>query len=225
MNDLHRDVGAPTFTGSHDPACDDAIRELAPAHREVLGLAFGAGLSLAEIARRLGVQPPSLYKYFPSLMAVYDALFGRGQAEHLAVMRQAMAGAEPGLAALTAGLEASGAWLLANPAIAQLMFWRPVPAFEPSPEALAPSLEMVALQRAALADAAAAGQLGPGADSDEAVWLVSTLITGVLSQAIANEPGLPWGQGRFTPLFPKLMRLLAAAYPAAPAPRPPQRAT
>ena len=24
MNDLHRDVGAPTFTGSHDPACDDA---------------------------------------------------------------------------------------------------------------------------------------------------------------------------------------------------------
>ena len=24
MNDLHRDVGVPTFTGSHDPACDDA---------------------------------------------------------------------------------------------------------------------------------------------------------------------------------------------------------
>jgi AcrR family transcriptional regulator len=183
------------------------------------------GLSLAEVARRLGVQPPSLYKYFPSLMAVYDALFRRGQAEHLAVMRQAMAGAEPGLAALTTGLQASGAWLLANPAIAQLMFWRPVPSFEPSPDALAPGIEMIALQRAALADAAAAGQLGPGADSDEAVWLVSTLITGVLSQAIANEPGLPWGQGRFTPLFPKLMRLLAAAYPAAPARRSPQRAT
>ena len=24
MNDPHQDVGAPTFTGSHDPACDDA---------------------------------------------------------------------------------------------------------------------------------------------------------------------------------------------------------
>jgi hypothetical protein len=84
---------------------------------------------------------------------------------------------------------------------------------------------MVTLQRAALADAVAAGQLGPGADSDEAVWLVSSLITGVLSQAIANEPGLAWGQGRFTPLFPKLMRLLAAAYPAAPVRRSPQRAT
>ena len=38
------------------------------------------GLSLAEVARRLGVQPPSLYKYFPSLMAVYNELFLRGQA-------------------------------------------------------------------------------------------------------------------------------------------------
>ena len=175
------------------------------------------GLSLAGIARRLGVQPPSLYKYFPSLMAVYDELFRRGQAEHLAVMRCAMTDAEPGLAALTAGLEASGRWLLANRALAQLMFWRPVPSFQPSPEALAPSADMVALQRGALADAVAAGQLGPDANSDEAVYLVSTMITGVLSQAIANEPGLPWGQGRFTPLFPKLMTLLAAAYPAAPA--------
>jgi len=190
---------------------------------EILGIATDVmteegvnGLSLAEIARRLGVQPPSLYKYFPSLMAVYDELFRRGQADHLVIMREAMAAAEPGLDALTAGLEASGRWLLANPAIAQLLFWRPVPSFEPSPEALSPSVEMVALQRAAMADAVAAGQLGPEADSDEAIYLVSTLITGVLSQAIANEPGLPWGQGRFTPQFPKLIKLLGAAYPAAP---------
>jgi AcrR family transcriptional regulator len=123
----------------------ETIAEILDIATEVMTEEGVNGLSLAEVARRLGVQPPSLYKYFPSLMAVYDALFGRGQAEHLAVMRQAMASAEPGLAALTAGLEASGAWLLANRAIAQLMFWRPVPSFEPSPEALAPSAEMVAL--------------------------------------------------------------------------------
>jgi AcrR family transcriptional regulator len=170
-------------------------------------------LSLAEVARRLGVRPPSIYKYFPSRMAIYDTLFLRGQIEHLDVMRQAMAGAERGLDALTAGLEASGRWALANRAIAQLMFWRPVPSFEPSVEAFAPSVEMVALQRAAMADAVRVGQLGPDADSDEAVCLVSTLIAGVLSQAMANEPDLEWGQGRFTPTFPKLMKLLVAAYP------------
>src|ERR1035437_10858782 len=73
---------------------------------EILGIATEImteegvnGLSLAEIARRLGVQPPSLYKYFPSLMAVYDELFRRGQAEHLEVMRHAMTDSEPRLAA------------------------------------------------------------------------------------------------------------------------------
>jgi AcrR family transcriptional regulator len=171
------------------------------------------GLSLAEVARRLGVQPPSIYKYFPSLMAVYDALFDRGQREHLEVLRDAMAGATPGLHALTAGLEASGRWALANRAIAQLLFWRPVPSFEPSPESFAPSIEMVALERRALADAVDAGELGPGANAPEAVFLVSTLIAGVLSQAWANEPDLPWGEGRFTPVFPKLMSMLPAVYP------------
>lgn len=170
-------------------------------------------LSLAEVARRLGVQPPSLYKYFPSLMAVFDALFRRGQLEHLAVLRTGMAAAEPGLDALAAGLEASGRWALANRALAQLLFWRPVPSFEPSAEAFAPSVEMVALQRAALSQAVTSGQLGADADSDETIYLVSTLIVGVLSQAMANEPDLPWGEGRFTPLFPRLMGLLVAAYP------------
>ncbi len=191
----------------------ETIEEILDIAEDVMTEEGVNGLSLAEVARRLGVQPPSIYKYFPSLMAIYDSLFHRGQLEHLDVIRQAMAGAERGLGALIAGLEASGRWALANRAIAQLMFWRPVPSFAPSAEAFAPSVEMVTLQRAAMADAVRAGQLGPEADSDEAICLVSTLIVGVLSQAMANEPDLEWGQGRFTPTFPKLMKLLVAAYP------------
>jgi AcrR family transcriptional regulator len=213
------------FVGMEDPTppprTDRRARRRQETIEEILDIAEAVmteegvnGLSLAEVARRLGVQPPSLYKYFPSLMAVYDALFRRGQLEHLEVMRQAMGGAEPGLPALAAGLEASGRWLLANRPIAQLLFWRPVPSFAPSEDAFAPSVAMVALQRRALADAVAAGHLGPGADSDEALYLVSTLIAGVLSQAMANEPDVEWGKGRFTPTLPRLLELFAAAYPA-----------
>jgi len=61
-----------------------------------------AGLSLSAVARRMGIQPPSLYKYFPSRLAVYDAVFQRGAREALAVFRAAVAGAEPGWAALSA---------------------------------------------------------------------------------------------------------------------------
>jgi AcrR family transcriptional regulator len=171
------------------------------------------GLSLAEVARRLGVQPPSLYKYFPSLMAIYDALFLEGQRQNLEAMRAGMRGAEPGLEKLIAGLEASGRWCLANRAVAELLFWRPVPSFQPSPEAFAVSAEMVELQRDVLAEAVVRGELGPGANEEGAIYLVSTLIAGVLGQAIANEPDVPWGEGRFTPWFPTLMRLLPAAFP------------
>ena len=188
--------------------------------REILDIARGVmteegvnGLSLAEVARRLGVKPPSLYKYFPSLMAIYDALFLEGQRENLEVIRNGMQGVEPGLNALIAGLDASGQWGLDNRALAELLFWRPVPSFTPSPEAFAVSMEMVELQRGALADAVARGELGPDANDESAIYLVSTLIAGALGQAIANEPELPWGEGRFSSWFPTLMRLLPAAFP------------
>jgi hypothetical protein len=120
---------------------------------------------------------------------------------------------EPGLDALTTGLEASGQWVLQNQALAQLLFWRPVPNFEPSPDAFAPSEEIARLQQQAIADAVVAGQLGREA-VDDAGFMVSILIKGVLTQAMANEPHLEWGEGRFTPIFPRLMKLLPAAYPA-----------
>ena len=222
MNMTTEEVAAqPGTSGNSARPPDRRARHRQETIAEILDIAAGImteegvnGLNLAEIARRLGVQPPSLYRYFPSLIAVYDELFRRGQAEHLAIMRHAMSAAEPGLDALISGLEASGRWLLANRAIAQLMFWRPVPSFEPTlSRSVRPSVEMVALERAAMTYAVAAGQLGPEADSDEAVYLVSTLIVGVLSQAMANEPGLGWGEGRFTSQFPRLMKLLIAAYP------------
>src|SRR5579862_5874368 len=74
----------------------ETIEEILAIAREVMTEEGVNGLSLAEVARRLGVQPPSLYKYFPSLMAIYDELFLRGQVENLDEMRRAMAGSRPG---------------------------------------------------------------------------------------------------------------------------------
>jgi AcrR family transcriptional regulator len=193
----------------------ETIGEILDIAQEIMEEHGVNGLTLAEVARRLGVQPPSLYKYFDSLTAVYDALFRRGQLAHLAALTSGMEAAPPGLAALQAGLEASGRWCLSNQAIAQLLFWRPVPHFEPSAASMAPSIEMVELQRRALAEAVAAGELGPAANEDGAVFAVSILVAGTIGQAIANEPDLPWGTGRFSPLLPRLVHLLSALYPPA----------
>ena len=42
-----------------------------------------AGLNLSEVAARIGLRQPSLYSYFPSRLAVYDAPFQRGMRRHL----------------------------------------------------------------------------------------------------------------------------------------------
>src|SRR5882762_7735673 len=106
------------------PRLDRRARRRQETIEEILDIAIDVmsehgvnGLTLAEVARRLGVQPPSLYKYFPSIGAVYDALFRRAASQNLAVLREAMAKGEPGLDALTIGLEASGRWVLENQAL------------------------------------------------------------------------------------------------------------
>ena len=212
---------APTLPDRRARRRQETIEEILDIATEVMTEEGVNGLSLAEVARRLGVRPPSLYKYFASMHGVYDALFLRGSRAHLEVLRTAMAGAEPGLDALTCGLEASGRWALEHRALAELLFMRPVPSFAPSPDAFAVAEEMVALQRRALADAVDAGQLGPEARADDAVYLVAILIAGVLSQAIANEPDVTWGEGRFSSQFPGSCGYCRRPSRPAPAPRAP----
>ena len=74
-----------------------------------------ATLSLAEVARRMGMRPPSLYQYFPSKLAVYDALFERGARQTLAVMESYQSRiAENPLEGLAAAQAAWNDWVMAN---------------------------------------------------------------------------------------------------------------
>lgn len=162
-----------------------------------------AGLSLSEVARRVGVRQPSLYKHFPSLHAVYDELFREGVEQLRDEVARAVALAAPGLAALAAAVEAIGRHAMANQVVGQLYTWRPVPEFEPSVAAMRPSIEMVAIIREALHDAVVSGELGAAADSDEGAALMSIVITGVLTQQMANEPGATYERGQFSSLLPR----------------------
>src|SRR5690606_28197322 len=78
----------------------ETLEEIMDISLQVMSEPGVAGLRLSAVARRLGVRPPSLYKYFPSRNAVYDALFRRGQQAYLEAVRQGAAGHEPGMAAM-----------------------------------------------------------------------------------------------------------------------------
>ena len=185
----------------------DTRREILDAAVEVMAQRGVAGLNLSEVARRVGIRQPSLYKHFASLHAVYDEVFREGSERQLEAVARAVRESTPGLAALEAALEALGRLAMANPVVAQLLSWRPVPDFTPSAEAFAPSVEMVGIVRATLRDAVAAGELDPAADSAEGVALVSILVSGALTQQLANEPGAGYEDGRFSSLMPRAVAM------------------
>src|SRR3954468_1026769 len=56
----------------------ETIEEIVDVAIEVMTEQGVGGLSLGEVARRMGMRTPSLYVYFDSKNAVYDAVFARG---------------------------------------------------------------------------------------------------------------------------------------------------
>jgi len=167
---------------------------------DIMGERGVGGLSVSEVARRSGMRGPSLYKYFPSLHALYDALFARGLASLHAAVDAATAGEPPGGARLRAAAPAVVRWSTEHPALAQLLFWRVVPGFEPSAETFAASVADMARMRGELAEAVRRGELRPDADTDEAMRLFTVLLSGLISQQLANQPGAPYATGAFTRL-------------------------
>jgi hypothetical protein len=58
----------------------------------------------------------------------------------------------------------------------------------------------------------AKGQLAPAAADDEGVTLVGIIVTGVMSQQLANGPDEPYDEGRFTRLIPQTLEMFARYY-------------
>lgn len=173
-----------------------------------------AALSLSAVARRLGMQPPSLYQYFPSKMAIYDALFQRGAELFLAAQRDAIAAAptDDVVELHLIGTTAFARWAMQNPIYSQLLFWRTIPGFEPSPEAFAPAQEALTDLRRHLQAGVDAGRLRPDAATDEGLAVFTSVTAGVLSQQMANEPDVPFEEGRFSRLLPVVLEMFYQHY-------------
>lgn len=174
------------------------LSEILEVSLEVMREEGVGGLSLAEVARRMGVKPPSLYKHVDSKHAVYDALFAAGVRAHWAAIEAAVEGLEHNLATLAVGFEASVRWCVEHPTLTQLLYWRPVPGFEPSPQSFAIAQEMNERGREILTAVVDTGELRPEAASPKGLALFTCLISGVVTQQLANEPDVPFEEGRFT---------------------------
>lgn len=190
----------------------ETLAEILEVSLEVMREEGVGGLTLSEVARRMGIKPPSLYKHIDSKMAVYDALFSAAARANDAAIEEAIAGREMNLETLEVGLVASIRWAVEHPTLTQLMYWRPVPGFEPSPEAFAPSVAAMERVRGAIAAVVARGELHPDAASEAGIALLTCLASGVITQQLANEPDAPFESGRFTRHTREAFALFVARY-------------
>jgi AcrR family transcriptional regulator len=188
------------------------IEEALDAAVAIMEEAGVGGLSMSEIARRLGMRQPSLYKYFDSLHAVYDALFARGLERSGAAVQAAIEQGPRGVETLRAAARALVRWAVENPALAQLLYWRPVPGFAPTEATFAVSMRQMDQLRAGFAEAVQAGLLHRDAASDPAQRLFTIVLSGVISQQMANQPGAGYGAGMFTSLTDAALDMFFARY-------------
>ena len=144
-----------------------------------------AALTLRDVAKAVGMQPPSLYSYFDSKAAIYDAMFADGYRQ-LLDERSSLASPTT-VEEFKEGCRRFFAFAVADPARYQLLFQRTVPGFEPSAESMALAVDALSWAREALA--------AIGVDDPRALDLYTALLTGLTDQQISNDPGGDrWGR-------------------------------
>ena len=138
-----------------------------------------AALNLRDLGAKVGMRPPSLYSYFDSKHAIYDAMFLQGNLELLA-RYSALPDYDDPVEGLRAGARLFVQFGIEDAARAQLLFLRTIPGFEPSQETYDVALRIVELSKSRMK------QYGiPRSCFD--LW--TAMISGLVWQQIANEPG------------------------------------
>ena len=181
-----------------------AVRQAAT-RAEILGAAWTlagevglAGITLREIARRVGMQAPSLYGHFASKNAIYDAMFGQAWSEYEVHLAGRLV--DPPVDPRAAAHHVARIFFdfaVADLPRYQLMNQRIIPGFEPSPESYAPAVRVLETGVAFLS----AHGIRERADFD----IFIALVGGLIDQHHANDPG----GDRFSRLLPRAIDMWA----------------
>ena len=139
-----------------------------------------AGLSLRDLATRAGITTPTVYAYFDSKNAIYDAMFGRAATEFAEFITAPYDTDDP-RAVLIAGVHRFVEFCTNDVARYQLLFQRTIPGFEPTPEAFAPAVRALEATHERLAL--------NGVTDPRHVDMWTAWTTGLVDQQISNDPG------------------------------------
>jgi AcrR family transcriptional regulator len=140
-----------------------------------------SALSLRDLGERVGMRAQSLYSYFDSKYAIYDAMFQEANEALLTRMEAVRDTAATPEQRFRLGAREFADFALEDAQRSQLLFLRTLPGFEPSPAAYAPAVQVLDLARDRLADL--------GITRPELLDIWTATLGGLVQQQLANDPG------------------------------------
>ena len=139
-----------------------------------------AGLTLRDLAHRAGITAPTVYAYFDSKNAIFDAMFGQAATELAKRMAEPFDCHDP-REVLVAIARRFSQFCTESPARYQLLFQRSIPGFEPSPESYSPAVRAL--------ESAREGLSLNGITEPRHIDMWTALIIGLTDQQVSNDPG------------------------------------
>ena len=139
-----------------------------------------AGVSLHALAREVGMRQPSLYAYFDSKLALYDAMFADGNRRMLRRLDLVKLPRDP-RAALKRFLAEFVAFGLDDPARYELLFARHVPGFAPSPTSYGLAEDVLGRAYRLINEA--------GVSKQGDIDCIVAIVAGLMEAQLSNDPG------------------------------------
>jgi AcrR family transcriptional regulator len=138
------------------------------------------GVSLRALAREVGIRQPSLYEYFDSKHALYDAMFADGNRQLLERIEAVKLPRDP-RAAVKAFMHALIEFSVENIPRYVLLFQRQIPGFEPSAESYEPARRFL--------DRAVELLHAAGIETQADVDCFVAMVAGLVDAQVSNDPG------------------------------------
>ena len=190
----------------------EVIEAILTAAREIMRRDGVAALNLNEVARRVGMQTPSLYKYFSSKFALYDALFRMGVRLFLESEERIWGSSQPIWERIQVWFESRLLLAQEHSDLYHLVFDNPVPGFVPSEESLEEARKVRLPGMQAITAAIDAGSIASPLPPERVFDLLLAMRRGIIAEYLGKETHLPKGDERFRSLVPEVLAILQAVW-------------
>jgi AcrR family transcriptional regulator len=190
----------------------EVIEAILTAAREIMRRDGVAALNLNEVARLVGMQTPSLYKYFSSKFALYDALFRMGVRLFRESEERIWGSPQPIWERIQVWFESRLLLAKEQSDLYHLVFENPVPGFVPSEESLEEARKVRLPGMQAITAAIDGGSIASPLPPERVFDLLLAMRRGIIAEHLGKETHLPQGDERFRSLVPEVLALLQAVW-------------